>query len=416
MKTEDIQKFEGHDVKIFTTNYEEAVVTQLQDLLSVPVFSGAKIRLMPDCHSGAGCCIGFTADLGDYVIPNIVGVDIGCSISVVKLKDTKIDFRELDRVIRERIPNGRGIHEDPNYLTQHYREQYQKSKELIGDCVCYREFSEPRRLYKSLGSLGSGNHFLEVDQDSSGGLYLLAHTGSRNFGKQVAEFYQKEAVRQHQGYDELREIIDKTIREYKEAGRRSELQEKIKSLRAAWKPRKEDVPRDLAYLEGVWKENYLHDMKNCQAWALLNHEVILGTIISEMGWTEEYRFTTTHNYIGEDGIIRKGAVSAYPGELLIIPLNMRDGSLICEGLGNPDWNYSVCHGAGRVLSRSKAFETLKLEDYRESMTGIFSTSVSQDTIDEAPMVYKPAQEISTLIQESVNIKTRITPVYNFKAS
>lgn len=259
------------------------------------------------------------------------------------------------------------------------------------------------------------NHFLEIDKDSEGNLYLLVHTGSRNFGKQVAEFYQKEAIRQHQGYDELRETVERTIKEYKETGRKSELQDKIKELRSSWKAKKLDLPKDLAYLEGIWRENYLHDMRNCQAWALLNHEVIIGTILSEMGLTEEYRFTTTHNYIGDDGIIRKGAVSAKEGEFLVIPLNMKDGSLICEGLGNPDWNYSVCHGAGRILSRTKAFETLKIEDYRESMVGVYSSTVSEKTVDEAPMVYKPAQEILRLIQESVKIKSRITSIYNFKA-
>lgn len=415
MKTEDVEKFEGHDVKIFTTNYEESVISQLQDLLSVPVFKDAKIRLMPDCHSGAGCCIGFTADLGKYVIPNIVGVDIGCSISIVKIKEKEIDFGKLDSVIRSKIPSGRDIHKDINYIDKHYHSQYLKGKELIQDCVCYRELKDTKRLYKSLGSLGNGNHFCEIDKDQEGNLYLLVHTGSRNFGKQVAEYYQKEAIRQHQGYDELRETIERTIKEYKEAGKKSELQGVIKEIRGSWKPKKPKVPNDFAYLEGVWRENYLHDMRNCQEWALLNHEIILGTILSEMGWTEEYRFTTTHNYIGEDGIIRKGAVSAKKGELLIIPLNMRDGSLICEGLGNPDWNYSVCHGAGRILSRTKAFEILSLKDYQESMTGIYSTSISQDTIDEAPMVYKPAQEIHALIQESVKIKTKIFPVYNFKA-
>lgn len=260
------------------------------------------------------------------------------------------------------------------------------------------------------------NHFIEIDRDDSGGLYLLVHTGSRNFGKQVAEFYQKEAVRQHQGYDELRQHVDQTIREYKEAGRRSELQEVIKEIRASWTPRKPKVPNDLAYLEGEWRDNYLHDMKRCQEWAGLNHKVILGTILSEMGWTEEYRFTTTHNYIGEDNIIRKGAVSARKGEILIIPLNMRDGSLICEGLGNPDWNYSAPHGAGRVLSRSQAFQTLRLEDFQESMKGIYSSTVDETTIDEAPMVYKPAQEIMRNIQESVVIKDIIKPIYNYKAS
>ena len=260
------------------------------------------------------------------------------------------------------------------------------------------------------------NHFLEIDKDLEGNLYLLVHTGSRNFGKQVAEYYQKEAIRQHQGYDELREIIDKTIKEYKEAGRKSELQGKIQELRASWKPKKPIVPNDLAYLEGIWRENYLRDMKNCQSWARLNHEVILGTILEEMGWTEDYRFTTTHNYIGEDGIIRKGAVSAKEGELLVIPLNMKDGSLICEGLGNPDWNYSVCHGAGRVLSRTQAFKTLSLEDFQESMNGIYSSTINESTIDEAPMVYKPAEEITRLIQESVKIKSKIYSIYNFKAS
>lgn len=402
-------------LKIFTENYEPGVIEQLDRLLSVPVFKDCEIRMMPDVHVGAGCCIGFTADLGDYVIPNVVGVDIGCSVSVSKIKEKDLDLPKLDNIIRKHIPFGRGIH-DANHIDQQCHEDYMKGKELIKSCYCYRELKDVKRLYLSIGSLGAGNHFIEVDKGEKGDIYLVVHSGSRNFGKQVAEFYQKEAIRQHQGYGELREAQEKLIKEYKETGRKSELQEAIKNLRAGWKAKNPDVPDDLAYLSGEWRDRYLHDMKICQEWARLNHKVMQEVILKEMGWTRVDFFITTHNYIGDDNIIRKGAVSAREGEKLIIPLNMRDGSLICIGLGNKDWNYSVCHGGGRIMSRAQAFRELKLEDYKKSMEGIYTTTVTAETIDEAPMVYKPAEEIKEKIKDSVNILESIKPIYNFKAS
>lgn len=261
------------------------------------------------------------------------------------------------------------------------------------------------------------NHFIEIDKYTDGSLALVVHSGSRNFGKQVAEFYQKEAIRQHQeGYGELRKAQEKLIEEYKASGRKAELQEAIKELRSSWKEKKIDIPNDLAYLGGEWRDHYLHDMRLCQEWALLNHKVIQETIIREMGWTLEESFKTTHNYIGMDNIIRKGAVYSGEGVKLIIPLNMRDGSLICIGKGNTEWNNSVCHGGGRILSRSQAFKTLNIEDFKKSMEGIYTTTVNEETLDEAPMVYKPAEEIMRNIKDSVEIIDLIKPIYNFKAS
>ena len=423
-----MKTIENYDVKIFTENIEESAKEQIKELLSIDVFSQCKIRIMPDVHAGAGCVIGFTGNLGDKVIPNIVGVDIGCGILVQPFVCAMdIDYHALNEFILHHIPSGRN-YRDNNYapLPQKYMDLYRESKDIIKQLRCYRELKETKRLNASIGSLGGGNHFIELDKDESGMTYLVVHTGSRNLGKQVAEIYQKLAVKCQSGWAELMKEQNRMIEEYKRAGRKSELQEAIRELHNSFKMRKPTIPPDLAYLEGSFREDYLHDMRLCQHWAKLNRRLITGLIMDDLtlrknvddstkDW-QSLSFESIHNYIGDDNIIRKGAISAYSGQKCIIPLNMRDGSLICIGKGNADWNSSAPHGAGRIMSRSQAFKNISMEDYRMSMEGIYSESLSEDTKDESPMVYKPKDEIIRNIQDTVSIVNVIKPMYNFKAA
>ena len=420
-----MRTIEGHDVKIFTENIEDTAINQIKELLSINVFSGCKIRIMPDVHAGAGCVIGFTGNLGDKVIPNIVGVDIGCGMLVQPFACRQnIDFHALNEYIVRAIPFGRDFR-DENYLPlpQQYVEQYRKAKQLILQLRCYRSLKEIRRLYKAIGSLGGGNHFIELDKDDSGLFYLVVHTGSRNLGKQVAEIYQQLAVKNQSGWDKLMEEKERIIEEYKQAGRRNELQEVIRNLHSSFKTRKLTIPQDLCYVEGRFREDYLHDMRICQRWAQINRRLIVYLIMDFLtaeGYVSAEKshesFESIHNYIGDDNIIRKGAISARQGERCIIPLNMRDGSLICIGKGNEDWNYSAPHGAGRIMSRAQAFKDIDMEDFKCSMAGIYSETVTENTKDESPMVYKPKDEIIQNIQNTVSIETIIRPIFNFKAT
>lgn len=425
-----MKTIDSYDVKIFTDNVEESAITQIKELLSIGVFSNCKIRIMPDVHAGAGCVIGFTGDLGDKVIPNIVGVDIGCGILVQPFSCKKeIDFHALHSYIMQAIPSGRNIREGklyPTILPQPYMERYSMAKELVMQLRCYRELKESRRIYKGIGTLGGGNHFIELDKDEAGLYYLVIHTGSRNLGKQVAEIYQKLAVKCQSGWAELMETKEKLIKGYKEAGRKSELKEVIRQLHNSFKMGKPTVPPELSYLEGAAREDYLHDMRLCQQWAKINRRLIADLImdflikegyavISDANFCHE-AFESVHNYISDNNIIRKGAISAQAGEKCIIPLNMRDGSLICIGKGNEDWNKSAPHGAGRVMSRGEAFKNIRLEDFQESMQGIYSETVTDNTKDEAPMVYKPKDEIIRNIQDTVTVANLIKPVFNFKAA
>lgn len=419
MKTERI--IEGN-VKIFTDNIEDEAISQIKRLLLLDVFSDCKIRIMPDVHAGAGCVIGFTGNLGDKVIPNIVGVDIGCGMLVqpFHIKE-EIDFHSFNEHINKWIPSGRDFR-DENYQQLDYftKPYYKKARELVLQLKCYRELKDVQRIHKSIGSLGGGNHFIELDVDDNGMHYLVIHTGSRNLGKQVADIYQKLAISCSMGYDELMKKQNEMIAEYKATGRRSELQEAIKKLRSEFKMHSTNIPQDLAYLEGDMRNDYIHDMKICQEWAKINRELIRILLMTYFTThhciSPKNPFESVHNYLGDDNIIRKGSISAYEGEKCIIPLNMRDGSLICVGRGNEDWNYSAPHGAGRIMSRIKAFETLKLDDFQESMKGIYSESVVQETLDEAPAVYKPAEDIIRNIKDTVDIVNVIKPIFNFKAT
>lgn len=400
MKTAD------RNLKIFTENIEEEAIKQIDELLGQEPFKDCKVRIMPDVHAGKGCVIGFTADLGNKVIPNIVGVDIGCGMLCVELGNIELNLEKLDNIINKYIPAGRNI-----------REQKLIDFEKINELYCLRELKESKKFNRAIGTLGGGNHFIEVDIDDEDNKYLVIHTGSRNLGKQVADYYQNLAIELCSGKEELFKKKEKIIKEYKEQGRKSEIQQALKDLEKEYKNNNPDLPKDLCYLEGKYREMYLHDMRICQEYASLNRCYIARTILLNMGKQiyQKY-FETIHNYISfEDNIVRKGAISAKEGEKVLIPINMRDGSIIAVGKGNEDWNNSAPHGAGRIMSRIKAKETFKLDDFKESMKGIYTTSVVEETIDEAPFVYKPMQEIIDNIQDTVEIQKIIRPIYNFKA-
>ena len=410
------------DLKIFTDNIEQEAIDQINTLLEQPAFADCKVRIMPDVHAGAGCVIGFTADLGDKVIPNIVGVDIGCGMFTVELGRidtgingktdssivnyvTDIDYEKLDNVIRTCIPSGRNVHGEINYI-------FPELKNLR----CYNKLKNIDWLERSMGTLGGGNHFIEIDEGFEGRKYLVIHTGSRNLGKQVADYYQNLAVELMIGRDKLAYERDRLIAEYKDQGRSSEIQDAIKELRNTWRKKTNDIPKELCYLTGKHRDDYIYDMKICQRFAKQNRLMIALKIMLSMGWYSIDLFETVHNYIDESNMIRKGAISAKKGEKVLIPINMRDGSLLCVGKGNEDWNCSAPHGAGRIMSRNKARESISMESFRESMTGVYTTSVCESTIDESPMAYKPMDEIINNIKDTVDILGVLKPVYNFKAS
>ena len=362
---------------------------------------------MPDVHSGKGCVIGFTANLGDKVIPNIVGIDIGCGMLTVKLNAESIDFDRLDAVIREFVPNGRDIHaisqtDFPDLQNLH----------------CVSHLKDTDRVLCSIGTLGSGNHFIEVDRGQDGNLYLVIHTGSRNLGKQVAEYYQNLAyilaVYNEGEYDAKRTSL---IAEYKKLGRVRELPDALKKLKADAAEKAASVDKNLCYLEGEYRQQYLHDMKICQEYAKLNRKIIADTILEKMGISEVSRFETVHNYIDHDSnIVRKGAISAQKDELLLIPISMKDGCILGRGKGNEDWNCSAPHGSGRLMSRSEAKKKLNVADFAKEMAGIYTTCVSEETLDEAPMAYKSLDSIVANIADTVEIIEILKPVYNFKAN
>lgn len=399
--------------RIFTDNCDNETISQLTDLLNQESVKGSKIRIMPDTHAGKGCVIGTTMTLQDKVIPNLVGVDIGCGMLAIKLKEKEIDLKLLDEVINKYVPAGFEIHESP------------VSRSFADKIIAPVDVD---KAFKSLSSLGGGNHFLEIDRDSRGNLWLVVHTGSRHLGIEVCEYYQNRAYEKLQESAKggsLKQLINSTISELKTAHREKEISKQIEKIKADYeRENNTKVPRELAYLTGQDFDDYIHDMQLTQQHAAINRKCIADTIITKMDlhpvskdccYDEDY-FDTIHNYIDCDNmILRKGSVSAELGERLIIPMNMRDGSLICIGKGNPDWNYSAPHGAGRIMSRSQAKDKVNLDDFEESMKGIYSTSVCASTIDESPFVYKPMQEIMDNIKDTVEIVDIIKPIYNFKA-
>jgi RNA-splicing ligase RtcB len=419
-----MKTIDGYDVKIFTDNVEDSAIEQIKELLSIDVFSDKKIRIMPDVHSGAGCVIGFTGDLGDKVIPNIVGVDIGCGMIVCNLGkiDIKtIDFHALNEYIKENIPSGMNARDDEDSIFQSSLKYFNIRLHGFDDIIslyCKDELKNKSYLFNSIGTLGGGNHFIELDKDNEDNIYIVVHTGSRNLGKQVAEIYQRKAIKYiANGCIDIKDEIKKLIIEYREQGRVTEINDAIKELKGKFQQSNPNIPESLCYLEGVDRDHYLHDMKLCQEWAKTNRRMILYLLCDFFGYNNyDNFFESVHNYIDDDNVIRKGAISAKEGEECIIPINMRDGSLICKGKGNPDWNNSAPHGAGRVMSRTKAYDSIKIEDFQKSMDGIYSESVNQFTIDESPMVYKPIEDIVNNIGDTVDIIKVIKPIFNFKAS
>ncbi|OVE70203.1 RNA-splicing ligase RtcB [Clostridium diolis] len=394
--------------KVFTDNIETEAIEQLKELCNQPFVDGCKVRIMPDTHKGASCVIGFTADLGDKVIPNIVGVDIGCGMLTVNLGRVDVDLEKLDEIIHKYIPSGMNVHEG----------RVVRFPELQ-NLKCYRSLKNTKRIERSIGTLGGGNHFIEINEGADGIKYLVIHSGSRNLGTQVASIYQNLAIDLCSGKGDYFVKREKIISEYKADGRRKEIQKALKDLEALYNDLMPSYPKALCFLSGDYRKDYLHDMNICQEYAVLNRNTMADIILKklfEKGFDEFKAFSTTHNYINfKDNIIRKGSISAYEGEKVLIPLNMRDGSIIAIGKGNLDWNYSAPHGAGRIMSRTKAKEKVNLEEFKASMEGIFTTSVTEATIDEAPMVYKPKEEILKNISETVDIIEIIKPIYNFKA-
>jgi RNA-splicing ligase RtcB len=395
------------NLKIFTTNVEAKALEQINTLIAQPSFSNCKVRIMPDVHAGAGCVIGFTANLGEKVIPNIVGVDIGCGMLTVNLGQIDIDYAKLDEVIRTYIPSGRNVHSVETYPVEKMEQLY-----------CYKALKNKERVRCSLGTLGAGNHFIELDEDMGGNKYLVIHSGSRNLGKQVADYYQKVAIDNlYYRVNDLAQARKELIASLKAQGREREISGAIEELCNSYKAKTEDVPKELCYLEGEDRLNYLHDMKICQEFAVANRAMMADIICRHMHWTQVSSFETIHNYIEHDtNMVRKGAISAKEGELLLIPINMRDGCIIGIGKGNEDWNCSAPHGAGRLMSRRKARENVALEDFKASMEGIYTTSVNQSTLDESPMAYKSMDEILENIKDTVEVECIIKPIYNFKAS
>lgn len=362
-------KMEGKYNKaiIYADRLMTSDIGQIQSLLDSPLSEGSTIRFMPDVHAGKGCVIGTTMTAKTRLCPNIVGVDIGCGMLTLKLANKRINLPELDSCIQKYIPAGLDKIRDVSHTYANQVNLYN----LIA------KVKNEDKLYRSIGSLGGGNHFIEIDKDDEGCLYLIIHTGSRNLGVQVAEYWQKVA--------------------YKEC--------KIKG---------EDVPYELAWLEGESMRGYVHDMLIAQSFAYWNRMVIAKEILGKMHLKFTEDFETVHNYI-DGSIIRKGAISAKSGERVLIPLNMKDGSILGIGRGNPEWNESAPHGAGRFLSRKDAKNSISMTDYKRAMEGIFSTSVCKETVDEAPQAYKPSEEIISAIGDTVQIEKVIKPIYNFKA-
>lgn len=388
----------------YTNIIEDEAVEQIRRMCDYSLAEGSRIRIMPDVHAGRGCTIGTTMTVHDKVCPNIVGVDIGCGMYTVKLLDRNLNFEEIDEAAHF-IPSGMNVWNG--------RQEYFDLTEL----KCYRSLKDSRKLERSLGTLGGGNHFIEVDVSKDGEYYLVIHSGSRNLGKQVAEIYQQLAIDLHKGMEDFFIQQKEIIKTYKESGRREEIQGALKDLRKNYVTHEIDAPMDLCWLYGDFLEDYLHDVYICQQFAKRNRELIAEIILKRTGMTPAESFHTIHNYIDiEEMILRKGAIAAHKGKKVLIPINMRDGAVLALGKGNPEWNFSAPHGAGRVMSRTKAKNILNMDEYTASMEGVYTTSVNVNTLDEAPMAYKSLEDIVDVIKDSVDIIDIIKPVYNFKAS
>ena len=381
---------------------EEGAIEQIRRMCDYPMTEGSRIRIMPDVHAGAGCTIGTTMTILDKAVPNVVGVDIGCGMFTVRLAEAEIDMERLDEAAHF-IPSGKDVWEG--------RQEHFDLTELR----CYRELKDAKRLARSLGTLGGGNHFIEVDVAADGTKYLVIHSGSRNLGKQVAELYQRLAIDLNKGKEKYLAKRDALIAEYKATGRKTEIQKALKELH--WSSHEATIPEDLCFVYGKYLEDYLRDVEICQRFARRNREKMAEILLARSGLTAVDAFHTIHNYIDtQEMILRKGAIAAHAGEKVLIPINMRDGSVLAVGKGNPEWNYSAPHGAGRIMSRTEAKTTLDLEEYRREMSGVYTTSVNEHTIDEAPMAYKSLEDIIDVIRDAVDVIEVLKPIYNFKAN
>ena len=386
----------------YTPALEAAAGQQIKAVCDQEAFAGCRIRIMPDVHAGKGCTIGTTMTIKDKIVPGMVGVDIGCGMETVRLAEREIDFSALDALIRKEIPSGQNVRRDEHPLNE----------EIDLSQLRCAPYVSIERAKLSIGTLGGGNHFIEVDRADNGDLFLVVHSGSRHLGTQVCRFYQDQG--RFAMWGGARHQIEELIAKYRAAGRLQEIQSALKELR---REHPISVPKELAYVEGRLFEDYIHDMRITQQFALLNRKAMTDVILHGMGLTKVEEFTTIHNYIDtEKMILRKGSVSAEAGEKLLIPINMRDGSLICLGRGNEEWNCSAPHGAGRIMSRKQAMAELSMDEYAAEMEGIWSTCVVRDTLDESPMAYKPMDEIVSEIGPTAEVLERIRPVYNFKAS
>ena len=386
----------------FAKVIEDEAIEQIRRMCDYEFTKGSRIRIMPDVHAGKGCTIGTTMTVKDKAVPNIVGVDIGCGMYTVNLGQVEIDMEQMDAAAHF-IPSGMNVWEG------------RKERFDLLNLRCYRGLKDAKRLERSLGTLGGGNHFIEIDQASDRTKYLVIHSGSRNLGKQVAEFYQRLAIDLNKGKEEYFAKRDALIAEYKAAGRRGEIQDALKALK--WESREATIPEDLCFVYGQYLEDYLHDVEICQRFARRSRELMAEIILQRLGLEAADAFHTIHNYIDTDEmILRKGAIAAHEGEKVLIPINMRDGSVLAVGKGNPDWNFSAPHGAGRIMSRTAAKQNLDLDEYRREMEGIYTTSVNEATLDEAPMAYKSLSDIIDVIGESVDIIEVLKPIYNFKAN
>lgn len=388
---------------VFTDVIEEEAISQIQTLCNQEFTEGSKIRIMPDVHSGAGCTIGTTMTITDKIVPNLVGVDIGCGMETIKIKNKHIELQKLDKLIYEKIPSGFEIRDKAH--------KYAQEIDLLSlRCILDANINVVK-AERSIGTLGGGNHFIEANKDSDGNIYIVIHSGSRHLGLEIANYYQ------NQGYKALngnsKEDIQNLIIEYKQQERQKEIQKAIKELT---KTVKTNIPKSLAYVTGDLFDDYLHDMKLVQQFALLNRKAMMHEIIKGMKLDVIEQFTTVHNYIDTTNmILRKGAVSAQKDEKLLIPINMKDGSLICKGKGNSEWNYSAPHGAGRLMSRTKAKNSFTVSEFKKVMKDIYTTSVNKETLDECPMAYKSIDDIVNNIEDTVEILDIIKPIYNFKA-
>ena len=387
-----------YDLKIFTENIEPEAVNQIYTLIRSSAFEGQRVRIMPDVHYGTGCVVGFTATLGDKIIPNVLGVDLGCGMLTAELSKISVDYAALDAFIRANIPSGSGIRRDT------------AAEGLVKKLHCFPHLRDLERLYGSLGTLGGGNHFIEMDEDAEGNKYLVIHSGSRNLGLQVAKYYMARAFESCKNCAE--DARRQAIARLKNSPEK--IPDAIDAINAAYAYRSK-LPKELCYLDGAEMKHYMHDLTLCMEFASLNRRRMCEDIVRFLKVHNYSTFETVHNFIASDGVIRKGAIPAHKGQRVLIPMNMRDGCLIAVGKGNEDWNCSAPHGAGRICKRSEAKELFTVEEFQREMLGVYSSSVGISTIDESPMAYKPMEEIVSLISPTVDVVNVIKPVYNFKA-